>query len=163
MAETESKTKSFLAPIVGGVILIVAVVGLIAFRNQLGDLIASSSKQGSQAVIDWVPNHPSETLAIVVGFLVAFGINWIAHVVGRLRAWMFAIVVEAGLWFLFWNSIGVIPSLKELFGISDDVALTGNEQVVTLVIVIVLSGVIFWILEMRENWAKYRRRHNEEG
>ncbi len=162
MAETESKTKSFLKPVVGGVVLIGAVVAIIAFRNQLGDAIASGSREGGKTIVDWVPDHPSETIAIVVGFLVAFGINWIAHVVGRLRAWIFAIVVEAGLWLLFWNSVG-IPSLKELMGIGDDVALTGNEQVITGLIIILLSGAIFWILEMRENWAKYRRKHNEEG
>jgi hypothetical protein len=161
MAETESKTRSFLKPVIGGLILIGAIIAIIAFRSQLWDLMKSWGREGGNTIVDWVPNHPGATLVIVVGALVAFGINWFAHVRGRLRAWIFAIVVEAGLWILFWNSLG-IPSLNELFGLNVE-KITANEQVITGLIVILVSGLTFWLLEAKEEWDKYRRTHNEEG
>jgi len=97
---------------------------------------------------------------ILVGILVAFGINWIAHVRGRIRAWIFALVVEVGLWILFWNSLG-IPSLNELFGLNVD-KISANEQVITGLVIIILAGLVFWFLEAREEWNKYRRAHNPD-
>ena len=158
MAETESKTRSFLKPVIGGLILIGAIVAIIAFRSQLWDLLKSWSKEGGNAVVNWVPDHPGATTVILVGILVAFGINWIAHVRGRIRAWIFALVVEVGLWILFWNSLGIL-SLNELFGLNVD-KISANEQVITGLVIIILAGLIFWFLEAREEWNKYRRRHN---
>jgi uncharacterized membrane protein YpjA len=160
MAETESKTRNLLKPVIGGLILIGAIVAIIAFRTQLWDLLKSWGKEGGNALLNWVPNHPGATLVIVVSMLVAFAINWVAHVRGRVRAWIFAVVVEAGLWVLFWNSLG-IPSLNELFGINTE-KITANEQVISGIVIIILSGLTFWFLEAREEWNKYRRRHNPD-
>src|SRR6266545_2815697 len=79
----------------------------------------------------------------------------------RLRAWIFALVVEIGLWLLFWYSPG-IPSLNDLFGFripklsSSAVALSGA-------LVIALTGAVFWFLEAREEWLAYRRRHHVDN
>ena len=49
---------------------------------------------------------------------------------GRLRTWIFALVVEVGLWLLFWTGPGV-PSLNDLLGLriprlsAVDMALSG--------------------------------------
>lgn len=160
MAETESKTRSFLKPVIGGLILIGAIVAIIAFRSQLWDLLKSWSKEGGNALLNWVPNHPGATLVIVVALLVAFAINWVAHVRGRIRAWIFALVVEAGLWVLFWNSLG-IPSLNELFGVNTE-KISANEQVISGLVIIILAGMVFWFLESKEEWNKYRRAHNPD-
>lgn len=156
MAETGTKSRSLLAPIIGGVVLIALLVLIIAFRNQLTDAISSWSTEGGGAVLAWIPDHVDETLAIVVAFLVALGINWIAHVAGRLRAWIFVLVVEAGLWVLFWNSLG-IPSLRELIGLDPEaLQLNGSEQAVSGLIILFLSGIVFWILEAKESWQRRR-------
>jgi hypothetical protein len=160
MAETESKTRSFLKPIIGGLVLVAALVGVIAFRTQLGDALKKAGIKTGNTLVDWVPSHPAQTVAILMLGLVAFAINWVAHVRGRLRAWMFALVVEIGIFVLFWNSLGV-PSLNELFGLNID-GLSANEQVITGAVVIILAGLIFWFLEAREEWNKYRRRHNPD-
>jgi hypothetical protein len=160
MAETESKTRSFLKPIIGGLVLVAALVGVIAFRTQLGTGLKKAGIKTGNTLVDWVPDHPAQTVAIVMLGLVAFGINWIAHIRGRLRAWIFAIVVEIGILVLFWNSLG-IPSLNELFGLNID-GLTANEQLISGAVVIVLAGLVFWFLESREEWNKYRRRHNPD-
>jgi hypothetical protein len=158
MAETGTKSRSLLAPLIGGVVLVALLFLIIAFRDQLRDAIASSSSRGGGAVLAWVPDHVDETLAIVVAFLVAIGINWIAHVIGRLSAWIFVVVVEIGLWVLFWNSLG-IPSLRELIGLNtDELSLTASEQVISILIVLILSGIVFWILEAKEKWAERRHR-----
>jgi hypothetical protein len=123
MADTGTKSRSLLAPLIGGVVLVALLFLTIAFRDQLRDAIASSSSRGGGAVLAWIPDHVDETLAIVVAFLVAIGINWIAHVIGRLSAWIFVVVVEIG-----------------------------------LLIVLILSGIVFWILEAKEKWAERRHR-----
>jgi hypothetical protein len=156
MAETGSKSRSLLAPFIGAIVLIALLVLIIAFRQQLADVITRTSAEGSSRLIAWVPDHLDETFAIVVAFLVAIGINWVAHVAGRLRAWIFVFVVEIGLWILFWNSLG-IPSLRELVGLDpESLRLTPTEQAVSLAIILVLSGVVFWILEAREAWKQRR-------
>ncbi|MBX6748437.1 MAG: hypothetical protein IRY85_02005 [Micromonosporaceae bacterium] len=156
MAETGSKSRSLLAPLIGAVVLIALLVLIIAFRQQLADLIGRSSSEGKDRLIAWVPDHLDETFAIVVAFFVAIGINWIAHVAGRLRAWIFVFVVEIGLWILFWNSLG-IPSLRELVGLDPNtLQLTVTEQVVSLAIILFLSGIVFWIMEAREAWKQRR-------
>ncbi len=160
MAQPGSKSRSLLAPLIGGVVLIVLLVGVIAFRNQLGDLITDTSREGGGTVLKWVPDHLGATLAIVVAFLAALGFNWIAHVSGRLRAWIFVLVIEIGLWFLFWNSVG-IPSLKDLFGLDTLERITPTEQVVSLLIILFLSGIVFWFLEAKESWGA--RRHRTGG
>jgi preprotein translocase subunit YajC len=156
MAETASKSRSLLAPIISAIVLIALFVLIIAFRQQLADVITRSSTEGGSRLVAWVPDHLDETLAIVVGFFVAIGINWIAHVAGRLRAWLFVFVVEIGLWILFWNSLG-IPSLRELVGLNPEtLQLNGTEQAVSLIIILFLSGIVFWILEAREAWKQRR-------
>ena len=156
MAETTTKSRSLLAPLVGGVVLIALLFLIIAFRSQLGEFITNAGSEGGNQLIAWVPDHLGETLAIAVAFLVAIGLNWIAHIAGRLRAWMFVLVVEIGLWVLFWNSFG-IPSLRELVGLDPEtLQLNATEQAVSLVIVLFLSGIVFWILEAREGWQRRR-------
>ena len=156
MAETGSKSRSLLAPFIGAIVLIALLVLIIAFRQQLADVITRTSAEGSSRLIAWVPDHLDETFAIVVAFLVAIGINWVAHVAGRLRAWIFVFVVEIGLWILFWNSLG-IPSLRELVGLDPEtLRLTATEQAVSLAIILVLSGIVFWILEAWEAWKQRR-------
>jgi hypothetical protein len=155
MAETGSKSRSLLAPLIGGVVLIALLVLIIAFRNQLADAISSTSSEGGSRILAWVPEHLGATLAIIVAFFVAIAFNWVAHITGRLRAWIFVLVVEIGLWILFWNSVG-IPSLKDLLGFENLERITPTEQAVSGAIILVLSGVVFWFLEARESWQKRR-------
>jgi hypothetical protein len=89
--------------------------------------------------------------------VVAFVINWLAHIRGRLRAWVFAVVVEIGLWLLFWLGLGV-PPLNELFGLNI-AKLATRDVVMSGIIVVALTGVLFWFLEAREEWRRYRRPH----
>ena len=148
MAETESKTRSFLKPVIGG-ILIGAIVAIIAFRSQLWDLLKSWSKEGGNALLNWVPNHPGATLVIVVALLVAFAINWVAHVARPDRAWIFALVVEAELWVLFWNSLG-IPSLNDLFGVNTEKISANDRSSAVSRDHHPLAGMVFWFLESKE-------------
>jgi len=157
MTAPETKTRSFLKPVVGGIVLIALLAGLLAFRHQLSDALSHGSGKGSSALLGWIPNHGSETVTIAVCFLVAVGLGWIAHIVGRLRAWIFAVIVDIGLWVLFWNDLG-FGSIKSMVGVSDGVKLDGKEQVIALLIVLVLSGFVFWILEAKESWSQYRHR-----
>jgi hypothetical protein len=161
MAETESKSRSLLAPIIGGLVLIAALVLIIALRTQLHDLISSSSKSNANTIVGWVPDHQYATLAIVVAFLITIAIDWVAHLVGRLRAWIFVLVVEIGLWILFWNSVG-IPSLKHLVGLDSLERISTKAQFYSGLLIFVLSGIIFWILEAVEAF-KERRARTAEG
>jgi hypothetical protein len=167
MAETRSSGRSLLKPVIYGVVVILAIVAAIYFRSQLWDALKWVGRLFGDWLTGWVPDHKGATTAIVAFGVVAFGINWLAHVRGRLRAWIFAIVVEIGLWLLFWYGL-LIPSFNELFGLNversgDKLQLTPNEVVLSGSIVIALAGIIFWVLEVREEWNKYRRANNPEG
>jgi hypothetical protein len=106
----------------------------------------------------WAPAHPRQTGAIAGFAIFALVINWIAHVRGRLRAWIFALVIEVGLWLLFWNGPG-IPSLNDLLGFKLP-RLNPTEIVVSGALVIAVTGVVFWILELRESWHRYLHQHS---
>jgi hypothetical protein len=154
------RSRGFLKPVVYGVIVLVAVVAGIYFRSQVWAGVKWLSRTFSDWVTGWVPDHPGATGAIVGFAVLAFVLNWLAHVRGRLRAWVFAIVVEVGLWLLFWYGL-IIPSLNDLFGLHIP-RITADEVVLSGAIVIALTGLVFWILEAREEWNKYRRAHNPD-
>jgi hypothetical protein len=160
MAETRSSGRSLLKPVVGGVLLIVAIIAAVFFRSQLWDFAKWLGRSFGDWLTNWVPNHAGATTAIVAFAVVAFAINWIAHIRGRFRAWVFAIVVEIGLWLLFWYGL-FIPSFNDLFGLHIE-RITPNEAVLSGAVVVALTGLIFWWLEAREEWNKYRRQHNAE-
>ena len=157
---TSPRSRGFLKPVVYGVILLVAIVAAIYFRSQLWDGVKWLLRTFNNWLTTWVPDHAGATAAIAGFAVVAFIVNWIAHVRGRLRAWIFAIVVEVGLWLLFWYGLG-IPSLNDLFGLHIT-RITPNEVVLSGAIVIALTGLVFWVLETREEWNKYRRKHNPD-
>jgi membrane associated rhomboid family serine protease len=158
--QRQSSSRGFLKPVIYGVLLILVIIGAVFFRSQIWDGIKWLTKAFTTWLTEWVPDHPGASGAIIGFAVVAFALNWFAHVRGRLRAWVFAIVVEIGLWLLFWYGL-IIPSFNELFGLNIE-RITPNEVVLSGVIVIALTGLIFWILESREEWNKYRRRHNAE-
>jgi hypothetical protein len=152
------RSRGFVGPVLGGLVLIAAVVAGIAFRRELWRVVRWVSVTIHDWSTAWVPAHQRETGAIVGFAVLALVINWVAHVRGRLRAWVFALVVEIGLWLLFWYGPG-IPSINDLSGLripqlsSPAVALSGA-------LVIALTGAVFWFLEAREEWLAYRRRHH---
>jgi hypothetical protein len=156
MTEPATRTRgSLLQPIIAGavVVLVLALIG--AFRDQLLDAIHSSSEKSSGGLKNWIPDHKGETVIIGITFLIFLGIDYVAHLVGRLRAWLFVVVVQIGVWFLFWNDFGNLGSGRDIVGL-DARHLSGVAQINALLIVMVLSGVIFWILEAREEFAKRR-------
>jgi hypothetical protein len=154
MARTSE--RSLLAPVVGGLALIAALILAIYFRVELWRAIKWTGHEFKVWTTDWVPKHPGQTVAIVGFIVLSFVLNWIAHIRGRLRAWIFAIVVELGLWFLFWYGAG-IPSLNELFGLNLE-KMSPSVLIMSGVIVVAVTGAIFWFLEAREEWRKYRHR-----
>jgi len=158
--QRQSSSRGFLKPVVYGLIVLVLVVAGIYFRSQVWEAVKWLSRTFSDWVTGWVPDHPGATGAILGFAVLAFVLNWVAHVRGRLRAWVFAIVVEVGLWLLFWYGL-LIPSLNDLFGLHI-ARITPNEVTLSGAVVIALTGLIFWILEAREEWNKYRRRHNPD-
>jgi hypothetical protein len=142
--------------VLGGLLLIAALVAVIAFRVQLWHFLQWLGRSISTWATDWVPDHRDQTGAMVAFAVVAFLINWVAHVRGRLRAWVFSVVVELGLWLLFWLGLGV-PPLNELFNLNLP-ALATRDVWLSGVIVVAVTGVLFWFLEVREEWRKYRHR-----
>jgi hypothetical protein len=151
-----ARSRGLLKPVLGGLALIAALVAAIYFRVELWTAIKWLVRTFGNWLTEWVPDHPGQSSAII-GFAVrAFVINWLAHVRGRLRAWIFAIVVEIGLWLLFWYGAG-IPSLNELLGL-DIEKMTLRLVLSSGIIVIAVTGVLFWFLELREEWKKYRHR-----
>ncbi len=160
---TESTTtRNIIKPIIAGavVVLILALIG--AFRNQLLDAIHSSSKEGSGKLSQWIPEHKGETVIIGVAFLIFLGVNYVAHIVGRLRAWIFVVVVEAGVWFLFWNDFGSLGSGRDIVGLQER-HLSGLAQINALVIILVLSGIVFWFLEAKEGFDKRQHATSSGG
>lgn len=152
------RSSAFLSPVLGGLVLIGAVVAAIAFRTELGRFLRWFGDTVGTWLTEWVPAHREQTTAIIGFAVVAFVINWLAHVRGRLRAWVFVLVVEAGLWVLFWYPVG-IPSLNELMGLG----IPRMDPATTAVsggVVMAVTAVVFWILEVREEWRKYLRRHH---
>jgi hypothetical protein len=152
------RSGGLLTPVLGALALIAALVLGIAYRVQVWHFLRWLGRVVGGWFTDWVPAHRGQTLAIAGFAVLAFVINWIAHVRGRLRAWVFALVVEIGLWLLFWFSVG-IPSLNELFGLNL-ARLTTAEVLTSGVLVIAVTGALFWYLEAREEWLVYRRRHH---
>jgi hypothetical protein len=152
------RSRGLLTPVLGGILLIAALVAAIAFRSELWDFLTWIGRLVRTWLTDWVPAHRGQTGAIIGFAVLAFILNWIAHVRGRLRAWIFALVVEAGLWILFWYGIGIAP-LNELTGLRiprmepATAAISGG-------LVVAIIGAVFWFLELREEWRKYRRRHH---
>ncbi len=155
------RSRGFVGPVLGGLAIIAALIAGIAFRRELWRFVRWAGAAINDWLTGWVPAHQRETGAIAGFAVLTLAINWIAHVRGRLRAWIFALVVEIGLWLLFWYSPG-IPSLNDLFGFripklsSSAVALSGA-------LVIALTGAVFWFLEAREEWLAYRRRHHVDN
>jgi hypothetical protein len=152
------RSGTLATPVIGGLAVIGALAAGIAFRTQVWAAVEWVGDTVGTWLTEWVPAHRGQSAAIAGFAVVAFMINWIAHVRGRLRAWIFAVVVQAGLWALFWYGLGV-PSLNELlgFGITEmppaTAAISGG-------LVIAITGALFWFLEVREEWRKYRRRHH---
>jgi hypothetical protein len=156
----EGRSRSLLRPVVSALALIAVIILVIAFRSQVWEATKWTLRTIGDWVTVWVPEHPGQSFAILAFAILAFVVNWLAHVRGRLRAWIFAIVLEVGLWLLFWYGAG-IPPLNELFGLN----IGRMEPTTTLtsgILVVAVTGVIFWFLEAREEWNKYRRRHNAE-
>jgi len=160
MAQPTSKARNFFRPIIAGVVILAALVLIIAFRSQLGDLLSSSSKEGGSSIMNWIPDHKAATTVIAGAFALFMGLNWIAHIAGRLRAWLFVLVIEIGLWILFWNSVG-IPPLKDLVGLKSLDPISGQAQAASGAIIMVLGGAIFWVLEAKESFEM--RRHRTGG
>lgn len=152
------RSRGLLTPVIGGLALIGAIIAVIAYRGQVWDAVQQASSTVSSWLTDWVPAHEQETGAIIGFAVVAFVINWIAHIRGRMGAWIFALVVEAGLWLLFWYGVG-IPSFNELLGLNIP-QLDRTAVLVSGAVVMGVTGALFWLLEMREEWRKYRRRHH---
>jgi hypothetical protein len=152
------RSRGLLGPVVGGLALVAAVVAVIALRTQLWHFAKWVSRTISHWLTGWVPAHPHQTAAIIGFAIVALIVNWIAHVRGRLRAWIFALVVEIGLWLLFWYGPG-IPSLNDLLGLKIP-RLSPREIAVSGAVVVAVTGGVFWLLELREGWRAYRRQHN---
>lgn len=152
------RSSGFLTPVIGGLALIAAVVAGIAFRTEVWRFLTWVGDTVGTWLTEWVPAHRDQTGAIIGFAIVAFVINWIAHIRGRLRAWVFVLVVETGLWVLFWYRLG-IPSLNDLLGLN----ISRMDPTTTAVsggLVIAVTAVLFWFLEAREEWRKYRRRHH---
>ncbi len=160
MADQRSARRSggLLGPVLAGVFLIAALVAVIAFRIQLWHFLRWAGGILGNWTTVWAPAHPRQTGAIAGFAILSLLINWIAHVRGRLRAWIFALVVEVGLWLLFWNGPG-IPSLNDLIGFKLP-RLNPTEIVVSGVLVIAVTGIVFWILELRESWHRYLHQHS---
>jgi len=160
--QSPSRSRGFLKPVIGALIVIAAIIAGIYFRDEVGRAVRWLSRVTNNWLTDWVPAHRGETLAIVGFAVLAFLINWVAHVRGRLRAWIFALVLEIGLWLLFWYGL-LIPPLNELAGL-DIPRMTTEAIILSGVVVVAITGALFWFLEMREEWRKYRRRHTvDEG
>jgi hypothetical protein len=152
----EGRSRSLLKPVLSALAVIAILILVIAFRSQVWEGTKWVLRTVGDWVTVWVPDHPGQTAAIVVFAVLAFVVNWLAHVRGRLRAWIFALVLEVGLWLLFWYGAG-IPPLNELFGTN----IARMEPTATLlsgILVVAITGVIFWWLEAREEWRKYRHR-----
>jgi hypothetical protein len=158
MARTSE--RSLLAPVLGGLALIVALVLAIYYRAEPGRGAKWLGDVTGTWATEWVPEHPGQTTAIIGFVVLCFILNWFAHIRGRLRAWVFVVVVELGLWFLFWYGLG-IPSFNELLGLNLE-KMSPTVLILSAVIVVAITGAIFWFLEMREEWRKYRRRHNAD-
>jgi hypothetical protein len=158
---TERRGRSFLAPVIGGLVSIGALVVLVYFRSDVWQATKWTADKAGAWVTDWVPNHPAQTTAIGVFALVAAVINFFSHVSGRLRSWIFAIVVEAGLWLLFWYGL-LIPSFNELLGLNLE-RMPLNQVLLAGGLVIGLTGLIFWLLEAREGWRRYRHGQDVEA
>jgi hypothetical protein len=155
---TTRRSGGLFLPLVGGLILIGLIIGLIAFRDQVWRFVQWIGGLVGDWFGDWVPNHPQQTVAIVIFAALALVLNWLAHIRGRLRAWLFVLVIEIGLWLLFWYGLGV-PPLNELLGLNITRP-TGSEIAIATIVVVLITGAVFWFLELREEWRKYRRRHN---
>jgi amino acid transporter len=156
VVDQRTRSRSLMAPVLGGIILILALVAGIYFRVQLWHFLKFLGRNIGDWLTNWVPDHPGQTTAIFVFAVVALGLNWIAHIQGRLRAWVFVIVIEVGLWLLFWFKT-VIPSFNHLVGL-DIESMSFAVAISSAAIVIALTGLVFWILEAREEWRKSRRR-----
>jgi hypothetical protein len=155
-----ARSRGLLKPVLGGLALIAALILIIYFRVEVWDAVKWLGRSFGNWITEWVPDHPGQSSAIIGFAVLAFVINWLAHVRGRLRAWIFALVVEVGLWLLFWYGAG-IPPLNELFGLNIE-KMPARLVFTSGLIVIIVTGVLFWILEMREGWKKYRHATDDD-
>lgn len=155
-----TRSRGLLAPVIGGIIAIAALVAAVYFRAPLWDFLKFVGRAIGTWLTEWVPEHPGQTFAIAIFAVLAFALNWVAHIRGRLRAWVFALVVELGLWVLFWYGL-LIPSFNELFGLKIE-QMPISTVLISGVVIVAVTGAVFWFLEAKEEWNKYRRRHNAD-
>ena len=158
MVEESTASRSILKPVLGGILVLAALVAAIFFRAELWEFLKLVGRQVRYVLTEWIPDHPGQAVAVLAFIVIAFVINWIAHVRGRFRAWVFAVVIELGLWLLFWYGL-FIPSIKDLIGL-DVEQMNFRTVMISGLVIIGLTGAIFWFLETREEWNKYRRRHH---
>jgi hypothetical protein len=158
MVEESTASRSILKPILGGILVLVALVAAIYFRAELWEFLKLVGRQVRYVLTEWIPDHPGQAVAVLAFIVIAFVINWIAHIRGRFRAWVFAVVIELGLWLLFWYGL-FIPSIKDLIGLEVE-QMNFRTVMISGLVIIGLTGAIFWFLESKEEWNKYRRRHH---
>ena len=65
-----------------------------------------------------------------------------------------------GVGLLFWNGPG-IPSLNDLMGLRV-ARLSPTEIALSGALVIAVTGIVFWLLELRESWLAYRHQHTAD-
>jgi hypothetical protein len=159
MVEESTASRSVLKPVLGGILLLVALVAAIYFRAEVWEFLKLVGRQIRFILTDWIPDHPGQAAVTLAFIVLAFAINWIAHVRGRLRAWIFAVVFELGLWVVFWYGAVVIPPLNEMIGLNVE-QMTLTTVLVSGLVIFLITGAIFWFLESKEEWNKYRRRHH---
>jgi hypothetical protein len=161
MATTESTGRKILVPAISAIVLLVVFSALFLFRDRVFDALSSSSESGFQKLFSWIPDHKGQTTVILVTLAICIAVDWVAHIVGRLRPWIFVVVFQIGVWILFWNTF-IGESGKDSLGLSNVGDLSVKEQAISILIVLIISGVVFWILEAKENWNKYRHSQSTE-
>jgi hypothetical protein len=164
MAETGSTSRKLLWPAISALVLLVIFSALFYFREQVFDALAKSTASSFHSLSDWIPKHTTELTVILITLAICIAVDWVAHIVGRLRPWIFVVVFQIGVWILFWNTF-IGESGKDSLGIDSlkSANLSVKEQAISMLFILVVSGIVFWILEAKENWNRYRHSQSTDG
>lgn len=161
MAEAESTGRKVLVPAISAIVLLVVFSTLFLFRDKVFESLGKSGSHGFKSLFSWIPDHKGQTTVILVTLAICIAVDWVAHIVGRLRPWIFVVVFQIGVWILFWNTF-IGQSGKDSLGLSKVGDLSVKEQAISILIILVISGIVFWLLEAKENWRKYRHQQSTE-
>jgi len=150
-----SRGRGAILGAITAIIVSLGVLLVLANRKRSGNLAAKVWKGITNWFAVWVPAHPAAA-SVIFGFVVfVLIINYFAHLLGRLTTYVFAAVLETAMWLITWYGAPFmnVPSFWHMLHSGQPTLPVGYAMTV-LGIILLITGLLYWFLELREKVRK---------